>query len=78
MHVDEVVEGVNQRLCIRYPDTPAEDDRSMSLLSSRHEEGAASGGADVTANALPHAVPARAVRPLRSGYALEGTDASPV
>jgi hypothetical protein len=61
-----------------YQDTPAEDDRSMSLLSSRHEEGAASGGADVTANALPHAVPARAVRPLRSGYALEGTDASPV
>ena len=35
MHVDEVVEGVYQRLCIRNQDTPAEDDRSMSLTELR-------------------------------------------
>ena len=34
-HVDDVVEGVYQRLCIRYQDTPAEDDRSMSLTELR-------------------------------------------
>jgi hypothetical protein len=35
MHVDEVVEGVYQRLCIRYQDMPPEDDRSMSLSELR-------------------------------------------
>jgi hypothetical protein len=39
MHVDEVVEGVYQRLCIRYQDTPAEDDRSMSLSELRLRSG---------------------------------------
>jgi hypothetical protein len=34
-HVDDVVEGVYQRLCIRYQDTPAENDRSMSLTELR-------------------------------------------
>jgi hypothetical protein len=34
-HVDDVVEGVYQRLCIRHQDTPAEDDRSMSLTELR-------------------------------------------
>jgi hypothetical protein len=35
MHVDEVVGGVYQRLCIRHQDTPADDDRSMSLSELR-------------------------------------------
>ena len=35
VHVDDVVEGVYQRLCIRHQDTPAEDDRSMSLTELR-------------------------------------------
>ena len=30
-----MVEGIYQRLCIRYQDTPAEDDRSMSLAELR-------------------------------------------
>jgi hypothetical protein len=35
MHVDEVVEGVYQRLSMRYQDIPAEDDRSMSVTELR-------------------------------------------
>jgi hypothetical protein len=34
-HIDDVVEGLYQRLCIRYQDTRAEDDRSMSLTELR-------------------------------------------
>ena len=35
MHDDDVIEGVYQRLCIRYQDAPAEEDRSMSLTELR-------------------------------------------
>ena len=35
MHGDDVIEGVYQRLCIRYQDAPAEEDRSMSLTELR-------------------------------------------
>lgn len=35
MHVDDVVETILQRLCIRQQDTPAEADGSMSLVELR-------------------------------------------
>lgn len=35
MHVDDVVEAIFQRPCIRQQDTPAEADGSMSLVELR-------------------------------------------
>ncbi len=35
MHVDEVVEAIFQRLCIREQDTPTNTDASMSLTELR-------------------------------------------
>jgi hypothetical protein len=46
MHVDEVIAGVYQRLCIRYQDMPAVDDRSMSLTELRLAFGVNGGSAE--------------------------------
>ncbi len=35
MHVDDVVEAIFQRLCIRQQDSPPDADRSMSLVELR-------------------------------------------